>query len=92
MNIRGKVSGAFEKAQDFKKLKPSFQLKQKLNGHSPNDIIKACGQRENLLKEMEMIRNNGDALNLEINHLTERKHGMEVELAKIRWNAKVNKT
>jgi len=67
-----------KKAQvTFKNLKASlFQLKQKLKyGHSPNDIIKACGQRENLLKEMEMIRNNGDALNLEINHLTERKHG-----------------
>ena len=84
---RQKLSGAFEKSSsDFQEIKAFlFQLKQKLNGHSPNDIIKACGQRENLLKEMEMIRNNGDALNLEINHLTERKHGMEVELAKIRW-------
>jgi len=84
---RQKLSGAFEKSSsDFQEIKASlFQLKQKLNGLSPNNIVKACRQREDLLKEIEMIRNNGDALNLEINRLTDRKHGMEVELAKIRW-------
>jgi len=81
-----KLAGVLEKnLSDLEAMKMTMlTLKRELGDLDPQDVVKACEKREELLKEMDVVRNKGDSLNTEINRLNEKRHAMEMELTELR--------
>ena len=92
LEIKGqKLVGVLEKnLSDLQTMTATLlKLEPELGDLDPQYVVKACEKREDLLKEMEILRSKGDGLNVEINRLNEKRHTMEVELAELQWRRDV---